>query len=311
MTEVMLNKVSDLADVVTHRLKEQREIVQKQKQLTERLAKLQEKNPDCKEKYCYASSFVEATMHQSRNCIGKLLSLTAQCATVGAKLNSCSTTSACRIDLSRQSNVFLLKQDTTMPPDYNATNFVKQCTSKWHDLRKQAPVSASTLHNALGLRQLKLQKDHIEKVLLHRDEEVPPELQRIFDYETENEINAMATCAAFAIPFLFPQKIVYVEEGGYFYGEQQSGDPLLVVSSDGSIRECTGQNISSQAFCAIEIKCPLEQTYKLPVYYEIPSYYVLQVLAQMAALKVTKSLFVSYSAESTTFSLVEFSRNYG
>lgn len=40
--------------------------------------------------------------------------------------------------------------------------------------------------------------------------------------------------------------------------------------------------------------------------YTLPNYYVCQVLAQMAAFNCERSIFISYSAESTTVMIVTF-----
>ena len=44
--------------------------------------------------------------------------------------------------------------------------FVKQRSDKWKDLRMQSRLTGSTMHNALGLRNLKSQKEHFNEFVL-------------------------------------------------------------------------------------------------------------------------------------------------
>ena len=44
--------------------------------------------------------------------------------------------------------------------------YVKQRTVEWFNNRRQSRITASMMHNALGLRTLKAQKDHFEEFVM-------------------------------------------------------------------------------------------------------------------------------------------------
>ncbi len=66
--------------------------------------------------------------------------------------------------MNEQANVF-----TLLPPEEAKKSvdleknpeFIKQGTKEWHEQRRKSMVTASTIHNALGLRSLNEQKLHL------------------------------------------------------------------------------------------------------------------------------------------------------
>ena len=52
--------------------------------------------------------------------------------------------------------------------------YIKQRTPEWFTVRRQSHITASTMHNALGFRTLKAQKDHYDEFILGK---VPPVAQ--------------------------------------------------------------------------------------------------------------------------------------
>ena len=59
----------------------------------------------------------------------------------------------------------------------------------WHNKRKEARVTGSSLYNALGLDTLQAQKDHVNQFIKgRRVKEFPPEIQKRLDYGTKNEV---------------------------------------------------------------------------------------------------------------------------
>lgn len=77
---------------------------------------------------------------------------------------------------------------------------------------------------------------------------------------------------------------------------------LIIVSPDGigGIVDSRNPSAGVAPFLAFEIKCPTPQSYKTPVHYTVPDRYILQLLAEMAALKVNMLLYITWSPESTT-----------
>ena len=75
------------------------------------------------------------------------------------------------VDLEKQKNLrILLKPQTIEFSNPGILNdnpeYVKQRTVEWFDNRRQSRITASTMHNALGLRTLKVQKDHFEEFIM-------------------------------------------------------------------------------------------------------------------------------------------------
>jgi hypothetical protein len=53
--------------------------------------------------------------------------------------------------------------------------------------------------------------------------------------------------------------------------------------------------VYSKPLYVIEIKCPIPgKSFTTPVPYEVPSYYIPQVLSEMKALNVMKTLYISF-----------------
>ena len=178
---------------------------------------------------------------------------------------------------------------------------IKQHSEEWFQLRKEAPVTGSTLYNAIGLSSLKDQKKYFQdqmKKAGNQQADVPPDLQARFDWGTEHEKHAVATLVAYGLPLLFPD-LEFIEVGASFI--TNVGKPLIEVSADSMLARVseTGEFHPEHK---VEIKCPFtpkEDEYKLPVYYKLPKYYALQVLAEMEAPpKTTSCIFVCFSRES-------------
>jgi hypothetical protein len=123
------------------------------------------------------------------------------------------------------------------------------------------------------------------------------------DHGSKNEINAISTLVGKILPSLFPG-IWYCEEG--CIALKHDGEIFCVVSPDGSGRDA--QN--SKPLYAIEIKYPIPgKSFTTPVHYEVPSYYIPQVLSEMKALNVMKTLYISHTTESTTVFMIKHSES--
>lgn len=129
--------------------------------------------------------------------------------------------------------------------------------------------------------------------------EISEELQKKFDYGTENEVNAVATFVSTFLPAFVPRGYFY-EEG--CYPEKRNEEILLTVSPDGSVR-----NSESDIVCGIEIKRPFPgKVYTEPMQHVIPQYYVCQILSEMLCLQVDNLYLLSYSKESMAILYARF-----
>ena len=247
-------------------------------------------------------SKTQATIYQSKSAIQNGLAIVDKLCHIGSELGRachayCASTT---IDMGCQENVVTLKEPADIPQLLESPEYTKQRTTEWFNHRKNAPVSGSTLHNALGLRQLKDQKLHIQLIRGDREPEViSPELQARFDHGTNNEPHAVATFAAAVVPFLYEHSYVF-EEGCKFIKDEHDNN-LIVVSADGTLRT-PDQAVTS----VLEIKCPIGGDYKMPVHYTVPKYYVCQLMAEMAVMQVDTCVYICYTAESTTVCEVKF-----
>ena len=194
------------------------------------------------------------------------------------------------------SGIELLKENVN---ERELFSLVRQRTDSWFSIRKQALVTGSTINSAIGLNGLKAQKEHYSQV-----KEKPQPNERVnmaMDHGSKNEINAISTLVGKILPSLFPG-IWYYEEG--CIALEHDGEIFCVVSPDGS--GTVAQN--SKPLYAIEIKCPIPgKSFTTPVHYEVPSYYIPQVLSEMKALNVMKTLYISYTTESTTVFMIKHS----
>jgi hypothetical protein len=205
-----------------------------------------------------------------------------------------------RLDFVAQSNIAMLRESNDSLVEIEP-RYVKQRSDIWFEVRKQARVTGSTLHSAIGLRGLKEKQNHFVKFIEGIDFPIPSEVQARLSHGTKHECDAIATLIGRFLPSYYP-KAIFVEEGCYVLPDDTS-EIFCVVSPDGSIRT----SIDGEVIAAVEIKCPFPSEKQTPVHYKLPDYYVCQCLAEMYVLKTDQLLYISYSEESTTFFKVKFS----
>ena len=82
---------------------------------------------------------------------------------------------------------------------------------------KSAPrlcVTGSTIYTALGLDTLTKQKEHHYIHVRGRNPPpTPPDLQKLFDHGTKNEVNAIATLISTIVPAYLPACFAFYEVG--------------------------------------------------------------------------------------------------
>jgi hypothetical protein len=173
---------------------------------------------------------------------------------------TCSTLNNSQALYARGDIVNLSSQGNYKPLDDNMTTddprLIKQRSEEWHAIRKEANVTGSTMYQGLGLDGLKRQKEHFDKVVCGVPEkEKTPAVQKLLDYGTKHEIDAMATLVGKVMPVLYPD-LTYYEEGCIpIYVE---GKHVMVVSPDGSIRERQSTSYEpSTTRVGVDIKCPV------------------------------------------------------
>lgn len=225
------------------------------------------------------------------NQIEKSLNLTNKLAFYVATLNErqIDYETSDRLDIDELANYFTLNEN------YEArdTRHIKQRTSAWMAIRKDAMVTGSTCNAALGLGKLKEQQSHYDQVVLKKDKpRIPDEIMEMMKYGVEHEKDAVATVCAKVIPSMFPCLQMYEE--GCVAIEHNDFKRFMVVSPDGSLK--AGSLSSTQI--AYENKCKAPTSYSKHAYYNIPHYYIPQLLSEMSACNCDKLLFTCRSEES-------------
>jgi hypothetical protein len=293
------SKLRDIHKMLSSQLQDSRNNLLKLERLMNKLLGMGDR-------YQFAVSSVKTQVHRTRLFQKSALEIISQiCMTCSTLANDNNAVEKEEISISTQGNWFHLKEPEQLPDTLTDSHFIKQHSESWHELRSKHRVTGSTMHNAIGLRSLKDQKSHFDKVIMNKTTPLSSDAQARMAHGTDNEKNAIATLVAVVLPFLFPGT-AYVEEGAYIIKPHQDKLPIL-VSPDGSIRFNTDPEsmVSSPKLMAVEIKCPTPGENKLPVMYAVPTYYVCQLLCEMFALGVKRLLFMSYSFESTTVFEVE------
>ena len=308
------SKMKMLITILFHRIKDARNLQVKQ---LYGLEKLKERaGPEWKtSKYVFAISGIQAFIYRVKDFIRRTLCVIGLLCNIGSNMqHDINYVSSSEIDPQFQSNLFLLKDVKTQTKPI-PTHFIKQRSEEWHSVRQTTRVTGSTIHNAIGLRSLKDQKEHFDKfvskntaVAVQSHDDLT--LQRMA-HGTKHEPDAVATIASKYLPMFHPNTC-FTEEGCYILASSTTNQ-LLTVSPDGSIRtldtpSSIDTSFSTPGTCllAVEIKCPYPKPHGDHIYYKLPRYYICQCLAEMKALNVQKLLFVCYSSESTVFSEVSF-----
>ena len=119
---------------------------------------------------------IDAFICRSDGVISELLSLNAEWCRIMSCINQNDhdfhKEGLIRLDDQRNSlilldNDFIEMHNPGMLDRY--PQFIKQGCEKWLNLHKQCCLTGSTMHNALGLRTLKAQKDHYDDFVLSKN----------------------------------------------------------------------------------------------------------------------------------------------
>ena len=90
--------------------------------------------------------------------------------------------------LDSMQNSWILRHPDTLQLDeflLQYPHYMKQRSDLWLNLRKKSLITGSTMHNAIGLRTLKAQKEHF-KIFVKKskeDSDITPAMQHGMDHE--------------------------------------------------------------------------------------------------------------------------------
>ena len=139
------------------------------------------KFPEQGSRYKLAFSDIDAFVAKADMVIKQLLQLNVRWCLVMATINKntqCFLSSG-TLDMEKQRNYCILLKPWVIDTIYpgfldNNPEYIQQRTQEWFAIRRQSRITASTMHNALGFRTLKAQKEHYNKFVLGK---VPPVAQ--------------------------------------------------------------------------------------------------------------------------------------
>ena len=153
------------------------------------------KFPDQGNWYVLAFAEIDAFIAKSNIMIIKLLDMNMKWCKIMADVNGNSKyfrkDQPIRID--DQDNCYMLLKDDFMDLMYGSEfleqnpQYVKQRSDKWFELRKKSRVTGSTMHNALGLQNLKSQKLHFNN-FVSKTSTVPEEPNDAMIHGSKHEV---------------------------------------------------------------------------------------------------------------------------
>ena len=193
-------------------------------------------------RYVYVISGLQASLFQVRefacDALGTIGSILSLC--IYLERSYLPYIQDYHVNPSKQTNIAVLR-DTTDNVTQIELWLIKQRSDIWHALRKRSCLTGSTLHSAIGFRELTEQKMHFSKFMEGHEMSVTPETERRLQHGVKHEINAVATLIGRFLPAFYPEAI-FIEEGCYIIPGVRS-DILGVVSPDGSIRSSLPKRI--------------------------------------------------------------------
>ena len=264
-----------------------------------------------------AISYIKTQIVKASSCVNQSLQCVDELGSQIATLNGVGMFYqkgvGIQVDLDRQGNyICLLDIEDGVIDSENLGNFcdiLKQRTDEWFELRKGAVITGSSFYWALGLGTLKDQKAHYDKVFKAVHESVNPDLQKLFDHGTSNEVNALATFLAKIMRVYYPNAI-YKGDGCVVKSMSEDLDAYAVISGDGTCIKKVENDWEN--IVAAEFKCPMPGKMYVPdVYYKLPPYYVCQILSQMNAKDCGELANFVTQKKAPLYSLVDMMNNCG
>ena len=204
--EVESSRLLECCTVLSYRIKEARELVQKQEYGLKRFMDLGgEKWRETK--YMYAISVFHASLHQIKEFLKNALCVIKSLCTHMSALQQSQAAIADgnSVDISFQSNMLMLKSSEQEKTETIESRFVKQRSALWFKIREKENITNSSIHNGLGLIGRKEQEKHIRKLsTINEEDNISDEVRQRMDYDTKNELNAVVTLPSIVIPAISP-----------------------------------------------------------------------------------------------------------
>ena len=322
---VHANYLEHLLLTTSHRLKRLRQRITGLFYLRKKLIACVGDNAELQNKYKQRMSTLNHNTAECESVVCRLLEvnlkITEILAQIRKNIDVHVQSNSRHIKLSEQTNAFSL-----LPPEIVSlmldltceenSQYIKQGSTLWHEIRSSARVTGSTMRTAIGLETLTKQKEHFHVKVVGR-EPLPPsaELQKMFDHGKQNEVNATATLTSTVAPALLCNCYAFFEVGPKFI-HHTSQPKLMVVSPDGIFMctnggtSCPYYNIHGDQKILVEIKSPFPSN-EVPetVYYDVPTHHVPQLLAEMKAYECSELWLVCSIKTSSSIIQVHFDQH--
>ena len=143
----------------------------------------------------YAFSEIDAFIERSKSLISKILNLNLKWCKLMAIINrnEGNFNQNQTIPLDQQYNGYILLEPDLLQTLYGDNildenpHIVKQCTPQWLALRARSKITSSTMHDTLGFRTLKKQKEHYNRYVSKTNKN-PVEVNPAMQHGTQHEV---------------------------------------------------------------------------------------------------------------------------
>ena len=190
-----IKEVKFALQISSHKIKNLREAVVRHEILRNTFQNKIKKTPNIGSKYMYAFSEIDAFIERSKSLISKLLNLNLKWCKVMATINrnEGNFNRNRTITLDEQNNGYILLEPELLEILYGDKildenpHIVKQRTPQWLALRARSKITSSTMHDALGFRTLKKQKEHYDRYVSKTNKN-PVEVNPAMEHGTQHEV---------------------------------------------------------------------------------------------------------------------------
>ena len=162
---------------------------------------------------------------------------------------------------------------------------------------------------------MKQKEHHYIHVCGHKPPTPPPDLQKLFDHGTKNEVNTIATLISTVVPVYLPACFAFYEVGPAFIHSQRM-KYLMEISSDGILQcsdgtdKCPNFHLHHDRKIIVEVKSPVpKENVTEMIFYDVPAHYMLQLQVEMKAYSCNELWFICSMAVSKTVTIVRCDEN--
>ena len=193
--EAAIRKLKFALQISSNKCKNLRESIVRHEILRSSFINKIKKMPMLSSKYVLAFSEIDAFITRANSIISKLLKLNLKWCKLMSIINGNQMNffKGQPLILDDQTNSHILLDPQLIRALYGDNiiddnpELVKQRSKEWHELRKLSRITSSTMHNALGLCTLKLQKEHFDS-FISKSESMTSEVNAAMQHGIDHEV---------------------------------------------------------------------------------------------------------------------------